>query len=577
MEEEEEAVSFNFYDSSHHGFAEKNAQVTDEGNPLETPTGMDVDDFEFPHISSDYDATAGEIFCEGQIRPVFPVFNRDLLTRNDSDQSDHGKKLTELLTQRLALEKSFRFAYESDDEERGPPSSPSSESEADDAYCVWRPEAVEKSPRRYKKSDSAGALASKQWKLSDFLHRRSSSEGMEDSFAFFTPTYGEQQEGEMRGTVESTQKAGKTNAKKKVSAASAHEAFCVRKLQGEKRKSFLPFKFYSSGIYEETAAEVTDEKKPQETLTDTEDDIEFTFVLGDSDLIADETSGEGQIRQLFPIFNNDLPARDDQSDGKKPAGLTLRLPLQKLFADELESVPAGEYSVWRPKTVDSSSRYKKCGSTGSALKWWKLRDLLLLRRRSNSEGKEGSSEFSFVPTEIVGVDEGQDCQIFPVFNRDLFICNDRDSKMLTRRLSLRQLFDDEDGDQGGNPVSPSSAKANELESVPVGTYSVWRPKIVGKKPAGRCKKCNLTRLGWKLGDSLLRRSYSEGTPKNSREHKGGEKEEKLFNDYKPSELAPRLSFKKLFTTGVGDKGRDPPLLSSSGADELESVPMGTYS
>ncbi|KAI8541477.1 hypothetical protein RHMOL_Rhmol08G0064000 [Rhododendron molle] len=235
--EEEEAVSFNFYDSSHHGFAEKNAdQVTDEGNPLETPTGMD-DDFEFTHISSDYDATAGEIFREGQIRPVFPVFNRDLLTRNDSGQSDHGKKLTELLTPRLALEKSFRFAYESHDEERGPPSSPSSESEADDAYSVWRPEALEKSPHRYKKSDSAGALASKQWKLSDFLHCRSSSEGIEDSFAFFTPTYGEQQEGEMQGTVESTQKAGKTNAKKK----GDHEVFCVRKLQGEKRKkSFLP-------------------------------------------------------------------------------------------------------------------------------------------------------------------------------------------------------------------------------------------------------------------------------------------------------------------------------------------------
>lgn len=238
---EEEAVSFNFYDSSHHGFAEKNAHevITDEGNPLETPTVMD-DDFEFTHIiSSDYDATAGEIFREGQIRPVF---NRDLLTRNDSDQRDRGKKLTELLTLRLALEKSFRFAYGSDDEVRGPPSSPSSESEADDAYCVWRPEAVGKSPLRYKKSDSAGALASKQWKLGDFLHRRSSSEGMEDSFAFFTPKNGEQQEGEMQGTVESTQKAEKTNAKKKVSVASAHEVFCVRKLQGEKRKSFLPYR-----------------------------------------------------------------------------------------------------------------------------------------------------------------------------------------------------------------------------------------------------------------------------------------------------------------------------------------------
>ncbi|KAI8541479.1 hypothetical protein RHMOL_Rhmol08G0064200 [Rhododendron molle] len=194
----------------------------------------------------------------------------------------------------------------------------------------------------------------------------------------------------------------------------------------------------------------------------------------------------------------------------------------------------------------------------------------------NSTDFDDGIEFSFVRTEIVGVDEGQDCQIFPIFNRDLFLCNDRDGK-LTRKLTLRQLFDDEDGDQGDKPVSRSSAEANELESVPVGTYSVWRPKIVGKKPAGRCEKSYSTRLGWKLRDSLLRRSYSEGTPKNSREHKGGEKEGKLFNNYKPSELTPRLSFKKLFTTGVGDKGRDPSLLSSSGADELESVPMGTYS
>ncbi|KAE9466474.1 hypothetical protein C3L33_01603, partial [Rhododendron williamsianum] len=215
--------SFNFYSSD--GFAEKTTEVPDGMDPSETWTDVD-DDFEFAWLSSDYDVTAGESFREGQIRQIFPIFNRDLLTRDDIRDQTDGVKPTEL-SLRLLLEKSVV-----DDELDSVPAG---------TYCVWRPKIVEKSPSRCKKSNSTGTTASKQWKLRDLLHRRSNSEGgKEDSFVFLTPKHGEQK-AEIQGTVEAQKKAGKANAKK----VSAHEAFYVRNRawkQGEKRKSYLPYR-----------------------------------------------------------------------------------------------------------------------------------------------------------------------------------------------------------------------------------------------------------------------------------------------------------------------------------------------
>ncbi|KAF7135512.1 hypothetical protein RHSIM_Rhsim08G0053900 [Rhododendron simsii] len=171
--------SFNFYSSN--GLAEKPTEVPDGMNPSETWTDVD-DDFEFAWLSSDYDVTADEIFREGQIRQIFPIFNRDLLTRNDIRDQTDGVKPTEL-TLRLRLEKSVV-----DDELDSVPAG---------TYC-------------------------------------------EDSFVFLTPKHREQK-AEIQGTVEAQKKAGKVSAK----MVSAHEAFYVRNRawkQGEKRKSYLPYR-----------------------------------------------------------------------------------------------------------------------------------------------------------------------------------------------------------------------------------------------------------------------------------------------------------------------------------------------
>ncbi|CAM8888239.1 unnamed protein product [Rhodiola kirilowii] len=123
-----------------------------------------------------------------------------------------------------------------------------------------------------------------------------------------------------------------------------------------------------------------------------EDEFEFS-------ILCDEVFPDGEIGQIFPIFDRDLVFN---GGGTEAASVSLK----KLFideeredldgnipssssseADELDSVEPGTYCVWKPKTPElSPGRCKKSKSTGSCSKRWKLRDLLL--RRSNSDGKE---------------------------------------------------------------------------------------------------------------------------------------------------------------------------------------------
>lgn len=66
--------------------------------------------------------------------------------------------------------------------------------------------------------------------------------------------------------------------------------------------SFNPgFNFYSPCRCVDIAAEVTDEQEPSETSTDSDDYNEFSFVCS-----------EGQIHQIFPIFNRDTLERTDR-------------------------------------------------------------------------------------------------------------------------------------------------------------------------------------------------------------------------------------------------------------------------
>ncbi|KAJ8557150.1 hypothetical protein K7X08_002775 [Anisodus acutangulus] len=75
-------------------------------------------------------------------------------------------------------------------------------------------------------------------------------------------------------------------------------------------------------------------------------------------------------------------------------------------------------------------------------------------------------------------------QIFPVFNRGLLLIDDEDSKKVN----------------------------DELETIPPGTYCVWKPKIREPSP-GKCKKSKSTgsvSKRWPRIQDLLRRSNSDG-------------------------------------------------------------------
>lgn len=170
-------------------------KVEEEANSESVEKGDKNDDedeeFEFAFVAKEAEfsspISADEIFCNGQIRPVFPISNRDL--RLGNVEIENGNKITENSGSskapriRVPLRKLFI-------EERETTTS-SSSSETDElenlppgTYCVWKPKAAEATARQCKKSSSAGS--SKRWKFSDLL-RRTNSDGRKDSFVFLNP------------------------------------------------------------------------------------------------------------------------------------------------------------------------------------------------------------------------------------------------------------------------------------------------------------------------------------------------------------------------------------------------------
>ncbi|KAJ7945869.1 DUF1645 family protein [Quillaja saponaria] len=165
----------------------------------------------------------------------------------------------------------------------------------------------------------------------------------------------------------------------------------------------------------------------REDVEEDEDEFEFAFVTREPDpspISADEIFYNGQIRPIYPIFDQSLLDGEDgivshpNGDvGSAVVSRTIasketvsvhehRLPLRKLMFGEqdtesfssstsetddndLDGVPSGTYCVWNPKSVAEGSPRRSCKkshSTGSSSKRWKLRDLLLLR--SHSDGKD---------------------------------------------------------------------------------------------------------------------------------------------------------------------------------------------
>ncbi|KAJ8771801.1 hypothetical protein K2173_026978 [Erythroxylum novogranatense] len=165
------------------------------------------EEFEFAVVSRDAGGSpisADEIFYNGQIRPMYPLFNTDLLLDGEEQgkYSQSASNFNETSTdksKRSQLKKLF-------DEERETTSSCSS-SESDDldglpagSYCVWTPKkaAMERSPERCKKSMSMGS-SSKRWKLRDLVFR-SNSEGKE-AFLFLSKSNNKKENQKEKGYV----------------------------------------------------------------------------------------------------------------------------------------------------------------------------------------------------------------------------------------------------------------------------------------------------------------------------------------------------------------------------------------
>ncbi|KAI4328258.1 hypothetical protein L6164_020628 [Bauhinia variegata] len=204
---------------------------------------------EFSFVCTNPDGSpisAEEVFDNGQIRPTFPLFNRDLLFIDSYGGSVHDGS-SEL---RPPVRKYFI---------RQPGLSSSSSSESDEEpegpYCEWSGKAAaENSPERCKKSNSTGF--SKLRKFRDLV-RRSSSDG-EDAFVFLhasttnsSSTEANKWKGKTKEDNTSQAKsvvAGKVKAPSGVkgkTASSAHEKHYVlnrARKESDKRRSYLPYK-----------------------------------------------------------------------------------------------------------------------------------------------------------------------------------------------------------------------------------------------------------------------------------------------------------------------------------------------
>ncbi|XP_073290935.1 uncharacterized protein [Primulina huaijiensis] len=181
--------------------------------------------FEFTLVLRDEEVVA----YDGQIRSIFPVFNRDLVSSDSAEAESLGIPVTNVRSDRNHL--SSCSSSEGDDLETVPPGT----------YCIWRP-----SPVLCKKSKSTGSKP-RSWKFSDLM-RRSNSDG-KDNYVFLTPKHRSTHDQKPRKLIEAS-KIQKVTGTKSISGGGApgspspHEVLYTwnRAMNAEKRKkSYLPY------------------------------------------------------------------------------------------------------------------------------------------------------------------------------------------------------------------------------------------------------------------------------------------------------------------------------------------------
>ncbi|XP_027153779.1 uncharacterized protein LOC113753741 [Coffea eugenioides] len=212
----------------------------------------DEDDFSFAFDGVNFSTISAEdAFDNGQIRPVYPLFNRDILLGGGVGDGQ------DLETLRMMVFKATTSSSTADEEAVGP-------------YCEWSKKVVEAlTPKGCKKSSSTGF--SKIWRFKDFVHR-SNSNGR-DAFVFLnhpTPSAAapsaaavsarkEEKAAEgvplkkvngNNGAVGVEAKKVKKVKKSKTAALSPHEVYMRSKAkEGDRRRSYLPYRPELVGLF----------------------------------------------------------------------------------------------------------------------------------------------------------------------------------------------------------------------------------------------------------------------------------------------------------------------------------------
>lgn len=195
------------------------------------------EEFEFAFVCREAQTSpisADDVFYNGQIRPVYPVFDQSLLLQgNDDSDSAAVDKNSEKLATSKPRRQPLRMLMIEEERETASCSS----SEADDlenlppgTYCVWAPPKASGGrggSGGCDKSSSTGS--SKRWKFRDLLSR-SSSDGDKDTIVFFSPA----------PPTTKTKTADKEDSKVVVARKVRSGSKGVD--EGDKRRSFLPYR-----------------------------------------------------------------------------------------------------------------------------------------------------------------------------------------------------------------------------------------------------------------------------------------------------------------------------------------------
>ncbi|CAO2819078.1 unnamed protein product [Amaranthus hypochondriacus] len=193
-------------------------------------------EFEFAILSGEDNSSsisADEIFSNGKIKPMFHVFNTDLIYGYgyEYDYKNGAPPQTLGLPLRKLLQESQNGNGNSSSQAHDLNGIPSG------TFCVWTPNKKEEVMKMRKKSKSTGS--SKRWRIKDLLYR-SNSDG-KDSFVFLSPPNNQNHNHNSNHNHNRNRKTINGNYNLDLKKKSG--------FHGEKKKSYLPYRQDLVGLF----------------------------------------------------------------------------------------------------------------------------------------------------------------------------------------------------------------------------------------------------------------------------------------------------------------------------------------